>query len=51
MNKKIKQALENVKNIKVGSMVLNDLFGEELKVVENALNDYEIQYKIFATKF
>lgn len=47
MKQEIKQALENVKNIKVGSMVLNDLFGEDLKVLENALNDYELQNKLF----
>lgn len=41
MNEKVKQALENVKNIKVGSMVLNDLFEEDLKVIENALNDFD----------
>lgn len=41
MNEKVKQALENVKNIKVGTMVLNDLFGEDLKIFETALNDYE----------
>ena len=39
MNNKIKQALENVKNIKVGTMVLNDLFGEDLKVIEKALEE------------
>ena len=41
MNEKVKQAVENVKNIKVGTMVLNDLFGQDLKVIETAFNDYE----------
>lgn len=46
MNEKVKQALENVKNIKVGTMVLNDLFGQDLKVIETALEHYEIQNTI-----
>ena len=46
MNEKVKQALGNVKNIKVGTMVLNDLFWEDLKVIETAFNDYDIQNKI-----
>lgn len=45
MNEKAKQVLENIKNIKVGSMVLNDLFGGDLKIIETALNDYEEEKK------
>lgn len=37
----VDETFQNIKNIKVGSMTLNDLFGQDLKVIETALNDYE----------
>ena len=35
----VDETFKNIKNIKVGTMVLNDLFGDNLKVIENALEE------------
>ena len=35
----VDETFQNIKNIKVGSMVLNDLFGDNLKVIEKALEE------------
>ena len=35
----VDETFQNIKNIKVGSMTLNDLFGDNLKVIENALEE------------
>ena len=35
----VDETFQNVKNIKAGSMTLNDLFGDNLKVIENALEE------------
>lgn len=35
----VDETFQNIKNIKVGSMTLNDLFGGNLKVIENALEE------------
>ena len=35
----IDKTFQNIKNIKVGSMTLNDLFGDNLKVIEKALEE------------
>lgn len=35
----IDETFQNIKNIKVGSMTLNDLFGDNLKAIEKALEE------------
>lgn len=35
----IDETFQNIKNIKVGSLTLNDLFGDNLKVIEKALEE------------
>lgn len=35
----VDETFQNIKNIKVGSMTLNDLFGDNLKVIEKALEE------------
>lgn len=41
----VDETFQNIKNIKVGSMTLNDLFGDNLKVIENALEERKELFK------